>query len=162
MDKKTYEKGLEILELYRLQNYTECQKKCKKVITMEPNSELSDLAQLTWKKIKFERYDDYQELIRGWKNPAESIAMEQNCNGDSSEAINKLNKLIGLNNVKEEIIKIQKRLELEKYRKKEKVFIKYGELGKIVVDRNYELIDGYCSYLICKKYGMGKVPVWCE
>lgn len=119
MDKKTYEKGLEILELYRLQNYTECQKKCKKVITMEPNSELSDLAQLTWKKIKFERYDDYQELIRGWKNPAESIAMEQNCNGDSSEAINKLNKLIGLNNVKEEIIKIQKRLELEQYRKKE-------------------------------------------
>lgn len=44
-----------------------------------------------------------------------------------------------------------------KYRKKEKTFIKYGELGKIVVNRNYELIDGYCSYLICKKYDMGKV-----
>ena len=53
-------------------------------------------------------------------------------------------------------------LKYEKYRKKEKVFIKYGELGKIVVDRNYELIDGYCSYLICKKYDIGKVPVWFE
>ena len=55
----------------------------------------------------------------------------------------------------------------EKYRKKERTFIKYGELkygelGKIVVNRNYELIDGYCSYLICKKYDMGKVPVWFE
>lgn len=46
--------------------------------------------------------------------------------------------------------------------KKKKTFIKYGELGKIVVDRNYELIDGYCSYLICKKYDIGKVPVWFE
>lgn len=46
--------------------------------------------------------------------------------------------------------------------KKEKTFIKYGELGKIVIDRNYELIDGYCSYLICKKYDIGKAPVWFE
>lgn len=48
----------------------------------------------------------------------------------------------------------------EKYRKKEKAFVEYGELEKIVIDRNYELIDGYCSYLICKKYNIGKVPVW--
>lgn len=119
MNSQTYEKGLEIIELYKSRYFSECQKKCKKAIAMEPNSELADLAQLTWKKIKFERYDDYQELIRNWKNPVESIATEQNCDGNSSEAINKLNKLIGLNNVKEEIIKIQKRLELEQYRKKE-------------------------------------------
>lgn len=49
-----------------------------------------------------------------------------------------------------------------KYRKKKKTFIKYGELGKIIIDRNYELIDGYCSYFICKKYDIGKVPVWFE
>lgn len=49
-----------------------------------------------------------------------------------------------------------------KYRKKEKTFIKYGELWKIIIDRNYELIDGYCSYFICKKYDIGKVPVWFE
>lgn len=49
-----------------------------------------------------------------------------------------------------------------KFRKKENTFIKYGELGKIVIDRNYELIDGYCSYLICKKYDIGKAPVWFE
>lgn len=49
-----------------------------------------------------------------------------------------------------------------KYRKKEKTFIKYGELGKIIIDRNCELIDGYCSYFICKKYDIGKVPVWFE
>ena len=46
--------------------------------------------------------------------------------------------------------------------KKEKTFIKYGELGKIIIDRNYELIDGYCSYFICKKYDIGKVSVWFE
>lgn len=50
----------------------------------------------------------------------------------------------------------------KKYRKKENTFIKYGELGKIIIDRNYELIDGYCSYLICKKYDIGKAPVWFE
>lgn len=49
-----------------------------------------------------------------------------------------------------------------KYRKKENTFIKYGELEKIVIDRNYELIDEYCSYLICEKYDIGKVPVWFE
>lgn len=46
--------------------------------------------------------------------------------------------------------------------RKKNTFIKYGELGKIIIDRNYELIDGYCSYLICKKYDIGKAPVWFE
>lgn len=49
-----------------------------------------------------------------------------------------------------------------KYLKKEKAFIENGELKKIIINRNYELIDGYCSYLICKKYDMGKIPVWFE
>lgn len=49
-----------------------------------------------------------------------------------------------------------------KYRIKERLFIKSGELRRIVINRNYELLDGYCSYLIFKKYDIGKIPVWFE
>lgn len=48
----------------------------------------------------------------------------------------------------------------KKFRYKENVFRNSGCIGRIILDENFELIDGYCSYLICKKYGMDKVPVW--
>lgn len=51
---------------------------------------------------------------------------------------------------------------MKKYSEKEKTFIQKGELGKIIINKNYELIDGYCSYLICKKYDMDQIPVWFE
>ena len=47
-----------------------------------------------------------------------------------------------------------------KFKRKEKEFLKNGTLGKIILNQNYELVDGYCSYLICKKHGMDKVPVY--
>lgn len=37
-----------------------------------------------------------------------------------------------------------------KYRKKEKTFIKYGELGKIIIDRNYELIEDIVHILFAR------------
>jgi len=40
------------------------------------------------------------------------------------------------------------------------VYRNSGNLGRIVLNKDFELIDGYCSYLICKKYKFDKVPVW--
>ncbi|RHP24366.1 MULTISPECIES: hypothetical protein [Clostridia] len=48
----------------------------------------------------------------------------------------------------------------KKFKEKLYNFRKYGTLGKIKLNKNFELVDGYCSYLIYKKYGMGKVPVY--
>ena len=47
-----------------------------------------------------------------------------------------------------------------KYRRKLNNFIKYGGLSPIIIDRNFELVDGYISYLIMKRFSVGKVPVY--
>ena len=47
-----------------------------------------------------------------------------------------------------------------KFKRKEKEFLNNGTLGKIILNQNFELLDGYCSYLICKKHGMDKIPVY--
>lgn len=47
-----------------------------------------------------------------------------------------------------------------KFRSKEKNFLKDGSIGKIILNHNFELADGYCSYLIYKKHGVNKVPVY--
>ena len=49
---------------------------------------------------------------------------------------------------------------ITKFKRKEKEFLKNGTLGKIILNQNFELVDGYCSYLICKKHGMDKIPVY--
>lgn len=51
---------------------------------------------------------------------------------------------------------------MAKLRGKERDFVKHGILGKIVLNNNFELVDGYCSYLICKKHNMNKIPVYFE
>ena len=47
-----------------------------------------------------------------------------------------------------------------KFKSKENKFLKSGTLGKIILNNKFELVDGYCSYLICKKHALGKVPVY--
>lgn len=49
---------------------------------------------------------------------------------------------------------------IAKFNWKEREFLQNGILGKIILNQNFELVDGYCSYLICKKYGMDKIPVY--
>ena len=49
---------------------------------------------------------------------------------------------------------------IAKFTRKEREFLKNGTLGKIILNHNFELVDGYCSYLICKKYGIDKIPVY--
>lgn len=50
----------------------------------------------------------------------------------------------------------------KKFAAKEQAFLQNGMLGRIILNNKFELIDGYCSYLICKKYELGKVPVYFE
>lgn len=47
-----------------------------------------------------------------------------------------------------------------KFWKKVYCFKKYGIMSKIKLNKDFELVDGYCSYLICKMNDMEKVPVW--
>lgn len=49
-----------------------------------------------------------------------------------------------------------------KYRMKFNRFVNRGELSPIIIDRNFEIIDGYISYLILKSFDVGKVPVYFE
>ena len=49
---------------------------------------------------------------------------------------------------------------ITKFKRKEKEFLKDGTLCKIILNNNFELVDGYCSYLICKKHGMDNILVY--
>lgn len=49
----------------------------------------------------------------------------------------------------------------EKYEHKLKYFRKTGKLeSKIILDKNFYLVDGYSSYVIAKKADLGIVPVY--
>lgn len=42
-------------------------------------------------------------------------------------------------------------------------YLKTGELpAPIVLKRDFTLVDGYISYLICRSYGIDRVPVYFE
>lgn len=48
----------------------------------------------------------------------------------------------------------------QKMSKKWKYYMDTGKLeSKIIVDRNFNLVDGYTSYIIAKKECISKVPV---
>ena len=47
-----------------------------------------------------------------------------------------------------------------KFERKERSFLKNGTIGQIILNDNFELIDGYCTYLILKKHDANKVPVY--
>lgn len=49
---------------------------------------------------------------------------------------------------------------IEKLRTKMEIYEKTGTLCPIIINRNFELVDGYCSYLILKEYKLGKIPVY--
>ena len=49
----------------------------------------------------------------------------------------------------------------EKYKQKWKYFRETGELeSKIILDKDFYLVDGYSSYVIAKKADLGIVPVY--
>lgn len=52
---------------------------------------------------------------------------------------------------------------LFKKKKKYNYYIKTGELPTpIVLKKDFTLVDGYISYLICRSYGIDRVPVYFE
>lgn len=48
----------------------------------------------------------------------------------------------------------------KKIRSKEKTFLRYGVLSPIMINHDFELVDGYISFLLLQKYGCGKIPVF--
>lgn len=53
------------------------------------------------------------------------------------------------------------RIKPDKWMKKLSYFRKTGELeSTILLNNDWELIDGYSSYLIAVEFGLGKVPVY--
>ena len=50
-----------------------------------------------------------------------------------------------------------------KQEEKYNYYLKTGELpAPIVLKRDFTLVDGYISYLICQSYGIDRVPVYFE
>lgn len=51
----------------------------------------------------------------------------------------------------------------QKWRRKKRYYYRTGEFeSKIILNRNFELVDGYSSYRIAKYVGLDKVPVYFE
>lgn len=48
---------------------------------------------------------------------------------------------------------------VSKYLSKEKNFLRYGTLSPIILNHDFELEDGYISFLLLSKFDCGKVPV---
>ncbi len=47
----------------------------------------------------------------------------------------------------------------EKIKLKYWLYIKTGKLSPITINKNRELVDGYCQYLLAKMFGVKKVEV---
>lgn len=100
--------------LFRSDNIYECKRQCKKVIVQDSNS----LAAQTARKILETYKKDYQK-----ENNKVNIDNMQNgdikrSSRNLEDAVNKINSLIGLNSVKEQIVRIIKIIEYNKIRKK--------------------------------------------
>ena len=68
---------------------------------------------------------------------------------------------IKIDNIKLPHYMVGSRIGKEKYKRKWKDFRKNGELeSKIILDQDCFLIDGYSSFVIAKKAGLEKVPVY--
>lgn len=119
---------LEILYLYKACKYDECEKTCKRIIRRYPNSDVSQTARKLANKVKENR-----EKRSCDNKETEYVPIEQNANSgpkvkqrrfnaqnsgmSAEEAEKKLDDLIGLDSVKQEIIKIKKKIEFDNSRR---------------------------------------------
>lgn len=118
---------LEILYLYKACRYDECEKLCKRIVRRYPNSDVSQTARGLVNKIKNNREKEIA------KQEDEYIPIEQNAESgpkvkqrkfnaqnsgmSAEEAEKKLESLIGLASVKQEIFKIKKKIEFDNSRR---------------------------------------------
>lgn len=105
-----------IKTLYKSDQFDKCIKVCKKILISKPNSISAQKAQEIINKIKRKQRPSFAEL-----GPAKELkkgsASEKEHESALEEALQKLNQLIGLNNVKEQIVKIKKKIEYDRFRK---------------------------------------------
>lgn len=116
----------EIEYLYRAAQYDKCRRLCKRTITRLPNSETADYARKIDGRIRRqeERKQQKHDLdgldgsaARSGPQPTETCFPVEPSSATVDEAMARLNRLIGLTTVKEEVIRIHKKLEFDKIRR---------------------------------------------
>lgn len=100
--------------LYMEGLYDECQKECKKILIRNPNSGSAQTSRELISKIK-DREQKREETRKERSSDEESMEYQQRAS-TLEEALDKLNKLNGLESVKMEIDKIVKLIQFEKNR----------------------------------------------
>lgn len=138
----------EIMELYKAGKYADCEKMCRRILYVYPNSDDAETALKLLSKIRFMKEDSSSakkapKMLHPIKNDVDNAgtidddsanatqdsegnakvrdADESTANGADSnigDAEKKLRDLVGLDNVKDEIFKIRKKIEFDKEREK--------------------------------------------
>ena len=118
---------LEILYLYKACRYDECGKTCKKIVRRYPNSDVSQTARELVNKIKINREkearakaDEYVPMEHNAESGPKVKQRKfnaQNSGMSAEDAERKLESLIGLDSVKQEIFKIKKKIEFDNSRR---------------------------------------------
>lgn len=116
-----------IKTLYKAEQYESCMKACKKIMIRKPNSISGQRAQEIIGKIKKAQLKQTTSNNNSQKDKGKTQGAAGTVSTSSlEEAIEKLNQMIGLQSVKEQIEKLRKKIEYDKYRV-EKLGIKAEE-----------------------------------
>lgn len=113
----------EIMYLYKACKYDECEKICKKIVLRYPNSDVSHTARELVNKIRNNREREITEdkeqciSVGGSEKVKQRRLQEQKSRMSAEEAEEKLESLIGLESVKQEIYKIKKKIEFNNSRR---------------------------------------------
>ncbi len=98
----------EIIYLYKAGRYDECEKMSKRILRIYPNSDVSQTALELLNKIR-DKKDSCEEIENLEAENAEDEMLSEAAEGQ-------LEDLIGLNSVKNEVLRIQKKIEFDKIR----------------------------------------------
>ncbi len=102
----------EIIYLYKAGKYEECEKMSKRILRIYPNSDVSQTALELLNKIR-----DNNRKVRNEENEMMQSSPLFAEDEEKEDAQLELDKLIGLDEVKNEILKIKKKIEFDKARK---------------------------------------------
>lgn len=101
---------VQLITLYKQQNFKKCEQICKKIRMNNPNSKLSEYAEELLRKMN--------KAVRGTeKNNDKTKKSKEVKTANIEEALAQLDVLVGLDNVKEQLEKFRKKVEYDKQRK---------------------------------------------